>query len=93
MADFVKAVDFGTALEVSVDGVVRVVRVSQNKVRISYFAQHVGADGATENRVILHTDWDIEIWAKCQQLYATACREILGESAPADAGAIIALLQ
>lgn len=93
MPEFVKAVDFGNALEVPVDGVVRVVRVSPNKVRVSYYARHVGHDGKTENRVVLHTDWDIDVWAKCQSLYAAATKEILGENVLADDKEVVAVLQ
>jgi hypothetical protein len=72
-------VDFGNAPEMSVDGVARVSRVSPNKIRVSYFTRHVGANGRAENRLVLHTDWDMAVWLLVIALGAEIKKTLLGE--------------
>jgi hypothetical protein len=64
-------VDFGTAPEIHVDGIARVERVSANVIRVTYFTRHKTSQGI-ENRIVLHTDWDIDTW--CRQLELTRQR-------------------
>jgi hypothetical protein len=56
-------VDFGVAPEIHVDGVARVEKISAHIIRVSYYARHRTSDGR-ENRIVLHTDWDIETWIR-----------------------------
>lgn len=74
MPEFVKAVDFGNAPTVSVDGLVRVVRVSENKVRLTYCETHNG-----EHRVVLHVDWDICKWARTADKIAATKEAVLAQ--------------
>ena len=84
--DFVGRIfDFGIAPEVPVDGIARITRVSQNKVRISYFASHIAPDGTTENRLVLHLDWDIEVWLACGKAHLAARDEIVRQVVSEDA--------
>jgi hypothetical protein len=71
-------VDFGHAPEMSVDGVARVTRVSPNKIRVSYFTRHIGPKGV-ENRIVLHTDWDMTVWLLAVALGAEIRKTLLGE--------------
>lgn len=72
-------VDFGIAPEIHVDGIARVEKISAHVVRVSYFARHRACDGA-ENRIVLHTDWDVENWVRHMDLTKEVRAEVLGPS-------------
>jgi hypothetical protein len=77
-------VDFGNAQEIHVDGIARVERISRNMVRVSYFSRHKASDGRLENRLVLHIDWDIDVWGKVLCMYPNLVAEIHNDSRMAD---------
>jgi hypothetical protein len=81
-------VDFGNAPEMSVDGVARVTRVSPNKIRVSYFTRHIGPGGRVENRIVLHTDWDVTVWLLAVALGEEIRKTLLGEPIVTEAGLV-----
>lgn len=73
-------VDFGTALELHVDGIARIEQISRNMVRVSYYTTHKSRDGTAEHRLVLHIDWDIDNFGRNCALFRQLVADFHNES-------------
>lgn len=71
-------VDYGDAPEIYISGPARVSRLSDNLVRMTYYAEHEEAAGV-ERRVVLHVLRDIDIVERDLTRTKDALRAARGE--------------